>query len=106
MAQSIELNLFGGRKWKSRWPCGVCENGVGRNSIFCNFCNHWVHKSCSGIPGPLIEDASFKRHKCAGNIPPSARGETESLLGNEKLEVVDDFCYLGDVTDQTGVLMQ
>ena len=84
----------------------MCEKGVGRNSIFCNFCIHWVYKTCSGIPGPLIEDASFKRHKCAGNIPPSARGETESLLGNEKLEVVDDFCYLGDVTDQTGVLMQ
>ena len=24
------------------WPCGVCRSGVGRNSIFCSGCKHWV----------------------------------------------------------------
>ena len=27
---------------------------------------------------------------------------TEMLIGDEKLEVVDAFCYLGDMSDQTG----
>ena len=29
------------------WPCGICWSGVGRNSIFCSGCKHWVHKKCS-----------------------------------------------------------
>ena len=23
---------------KGKWPCGVCENGVGNNSILCHSC--------------------------------------------------------------------
>ena len=29
------------------FPCAVCRTGVGCNSIFCNGCKHWVHKTCS-----------------------------------------------------------
>ena len=24
--------------------CSVCKKGVGRNSVYCSFCKHWVHK--------------------------------------------------------------
>ena len=27
-----------------KYLCGVCNKGVGRNSIYCSFCKHWVHK--------------------------------------------------------------
>ena len=26
---------------KSKFPCSVCNKGVGRNSILCNGCNKW-----------------------------------------------------------------
>ena len=32
-----------------KYPCGVCKQGVGDNSIKCVACHRWVHKRCSGI---------------------------------------------------------
>ena len=31
------------------FSCTVCRTGVGRNSIQCNGCKHWVHNKCSGL---------------------------------------------------------
>ena len=31
------------------FPCAICCTGVGRNSIQCSGCKHWVHKKCSGL---------------------------------------------------------
>ena len=31
-----------------RWPCGVCNKGVGSNSLQCTRCQKWIHKKCSG----------------------------------------------------------
>ena len=33
--------------------CSICCKGVSSNSIFCQSCNHWVHKRCSKIKGRL-----------------------------------------------------
>ena len=30
-----------------KYPCGVCKQGVGNNSIKCVVCHRWVHKRCS-----------------------------------------------------------
>ena len=87
---------------KSKWPCAVCRKGVGSNSILCRTCNHWVHKRCSGVRGRLVDDPTFKCKVCTGVITPPVQGLAEISIGDEKLEVVDAFCYLGDVTDQTG----
>ena len=38
-----------------RWPRGVCEKGVGSNSIQCISCKKWVHKKCSGIKGSMVK---------------------------------------------------
>ena len=38
-----------------RWPCGVCDRGVGSNSIQCISCQKWVHKKCSGIKGIMVK---------------------------------------------------
>jgi len=34
---------------KGKWPCGVCENGVGNNYILCHGCKKWIHKRCNGV---------------------------------------------------------
>ena len=39
-----------------KYFCGVCQNGVGSNSIYCNGCQLWIHKKCSGIKGKLTAD--------------------------------------------------
>ena len=31
-----------------KYPCGVCRQGVGDNSIKCIACHKWIHKRCSG----------------------------------------------------------
>ena len=36
-----------------KYPCGVCRQGVGDNSIKCVACHKWIHKRCSGISGRL-----------------------------------------------------
>ena len=32
-----------------KYPCAVCRKGVGKNSILCTKCDHWVHRKCSGL---------------------------------------------------------
>ena len=40
---------LGTLKDSGKYPCGVCRTGVGRNSILCKGCLHWVHHKCSEI---------------------------------------------------------
>jgi len=41
----------------ARWPCGVCNKGVGSNSLQCTSYRKWVHKKCSGIKGSMLKVA-------------------------------------------------
>ena len=34
-------------------PCGMCNKGIGSNSIKCLICGFWVHKRCSNVKGSL-----------------------------------------------------
>ena len=38
---------------KGKWPCHICNKGVGSNSILCHSCMKWIHKRCSGVKGSL-----------------------------------------------------
>ena len=83
--------------------CGVFSNGVGYNSIFCESCKSWVHKKCCGISGGLKRDPSIRCARCLGTARPvDGRKITEVQMGNDKLEVVTDFCYLGDMISAGG----
>ena len=88
----------------SRYPCGVCSRGVGKNSIFCVHCKHWIHKSCSGISGRLKEDPGYKCPACTSgkSNAPIFPGVKQVDLDGEPVEVVSTFCYLGDVTGERG----
>ena len=86
-------------KKSGKYPCGVCQPGVGStNAIVCDGCERCVHKKCSGIKGRLLPDSVFRCARCLGTD--RAIDERQSLgveVGNEKLEVVPEFCYLGDM---------
>ena len=60
-----------------KWPCSICHKGVGITSIFCQSCNHWVHKRCSKIRGRLKADPSFKCNACINNIMTISQDDTE-----------------------------
>ena len=87
----------------SKFPCGVCNKGVGINSIKCLACGFWVHKRCSNIKGPLKPDTDFKCKKCRGEVSNASIPDIEPVVINgEEIEKVSSFCCLGDFTGQRG----
>ena len=87
------------------YPCGVCNKGVGSNSIQCTNCKNWVHRRCSDVKGSLaaaVDDFTCK--KCKENLPrPIIAGDGEFMeVEGEKYGVVTSFCYLGDTLDGSG----
>jgi len=69
-----------------RWPCGVCGGGIGNNSIQCS-CQKWVHRKC-GIKGSMYK--VMKSFVCTGCT-------SVDNDNNANLELVDKFCYLGNM---------
>jgi len=89
-----------------RWPCGVCSKGVGSNSLQCTCCQKLAHKKCSGIKSTMSKVA--KSFICIGCPNPltSAGRTSVDIRVSAKLELVDKFCYLGDILSVDGVEMQ
>jgi len=86
----------------ARWPSGVCGRGVGSNSIQCTSCHKWVHKKCSDIKGNMYKVMmSFIFRGCLN--PVISTGHTSVDIGaSANMEVVDKFCYLGDMLSVDG----
>ena len=70
-----------------RWPCSVCNKGVGSNSLQCNSCQKLAKSFiCNGCLNPV-----------------TSAGRTSVDIGaSAKLELVDKFCYLGDMLSVDG----
>ena len=86
-----------------KYPCAVCRKGVGKNSIFCSGCLFQVLKKCSDIPVRLVEDPDFRCRRCLGNAQEiDGRPCVEIQLGDEKLDPVDNFVYLGNCISPGG----
>ena len=51
-----------------KYPCSVCGKGLGRNSVQCTNCQHWVHKRCSGVHGSLPTAKDFSCKKCIPGV--------------------------------------
>ena len=85
-----------------RWPCGVCSKGAGSSSLQCTSCQKWVHKKCSRIKGSMPKVA--KSFICRGCLNPvTSAGRTSVDIGaSEKFELMDKFCYLGDMLSVDG----
>ena len=88
---------------QGKYPCGVCHKGVGVNSLYCKFCKHWVHKRCSKVRGRLQKNEGFKCSSCRDKELGIRQGEEIVVeCGDQILEVVDRFCYLGDTIGSRG----
>ena len=86
-----------------KYLCGVCQAGVGRNAIQCGGCRQWIHKKYNGIKGFLNSDLNFRCAHCLGTARPvDWKLEKEVMIRDEKLEVVPEFCYLGDMLSAGG----
>jgi len=87
-----------------KWPCGVCGRGVcsNSNSIQCTSCQKWVHKKCSGIKGSMYK--VMRSFICRGclHIVISTCHTSLDIGASANLEVVDKFCYLGDILHVDG----
>ena len=87
------------RQQRGRYPCGVCGEGVGVNSVWCSGCSKWCHGRCSGVRNVRRAGENFRCPACVrGPIVRRREVEVEGGL----LEVVDRFCYLGDTVGCEG----
>jgi len=85
-----------------RWPCGVCGRSVGNNSIQRTSCQKWIHKKCSGKKGSISKVMkSFIRRGCMNWITGTGRASVDIGV-SANLELVDKFCYLGDMLSVDG----
>ena len=90
-----------------KYPCGVCKQGVGDNSIKCVACHKWVHKRCSGISGRLGYVADFRCRRCLdGDSAQVLLSSEVELEPGVKVECVSKFCYLGDTVGSGGGVVE
>ena len=62
-----------------------------------------MHKKCSGIMGGFLPDSEFRCAQCLGTARAiDERQSLEDEVGNEKLEVVSEFCYFGNMLSAGG----
>ena len=88
-----------------KYPCAVCRQGVGKNSIFCSGCSFLVHKKCSDIPGKVVEEPDFSCKRCLGNARAIDRRRCVELqLPHGKLDVVDNLSIMVTVFFQVEVV--
>jgi len=73
---------------------------VGSNSIQCTSCHKWVHKKCSGIKGSKVM-RSFICRGCSNPVISTGHASVDTGA-SANLEVVDNFCYLGDMLSVDG----
>jgi hypothetical protein len=78
----------------------VCGKGVGANSIMCETCNKWVHARCSKVRGPLKAIQHFQCATCTAG--PKLPTTDEVVVGKDKFEQVQQFCYLGNILETSG----
>ena len=66
-----------------------------------------MHRRCSGVKGSLrAASETFLCKRCKGDVPQADPSEQEGLVvDGETYEVVDSFCYLGDMLNADGGLI-
>ena len=86
----------------ARWSCGVRDRGVGSNSVQCTSCQNWGHKKCSGIKGSMYKVMKSFICRCCSNPLISTGRSSVDIGASANLQVVDKFCYLGDMLSVDG----
>jgi len=83
------------------YPCSMCGKTVKANAIECTACKVWVHKRRSEIRDALTRVKYYECGCCKGFH--NDKEEVKYIkLGNDMIEVVQEFCYLGGVVGSIG----
>ena len=82
------------RPQRGRYSCGVSSKGFGANSIWCHCCEKWCYQRCSGLRNLRRLGDNFRYPMCVRGVVVVA-GRLD--VGEDSLEIVDSFRYLGDV---------
>ena len=87
-------------------PCSIYLKGVGVNSIRCTQCIQWVHARYSRVKGSLKKvESSFICRRCKGELSETRQVNSQANglhIDGHEYEIVDKFCYLGDMLSQEG----
>ena len=97
--------LFGKKSSVSKVdPCGVCGEWVGCNSIQCAKRQRWIHCCCSDVPTQLSLLSCWDVFVCRTCIGHNCTTEEklEFKRGEDVLEEVEKFCYLGNLINCYG----
>jgi len=86
----------------ARWPCGVCGRSVGSNSMQCTSYQKWVHKKCSRINRSMSKVIKSFTYRGCLNTVTSTHCISVDIGVSANLELVDKFCYLGDMLSVVG----
>ena len=80
-----------------------CSKGVGANSMRCTKCKLWIHSRCTGTLGKINKE-NAKTFICTTCLVPKPQLEqTEKIvIGDYAYDVVQQFCYLGDMLNAGG----
>ena len=82
------------RPQRGKYPCGISGEGVGANSTWCQSCKRRHHQRCSGLGNVRRAGDNFRYPMCVrGVVAVPQRFE----VGEDSLELVNSFRYLGDV---------
>ena len=86
-----------------RFPCAVCGRGVGSNSILCTQCSKWCHQRCSGHSRQQINPLTAASFVCPSCVRgPTIGSEPPLSIDGSCVQLVDHFCYLGDMLSCEG----
>ena len=85
------------RQEEGRYPCGCCGKNVGVNSVLCTECGKWCHKRCSGLRNVNEAGVHYRCPRCVRGNREQRQEELTMEVDGGELEIVDRFCYLGDV---------
>ena len=71
-------------------------------TVYGTSCQKWLHRKCSGIKGSMYK--VMKTFICGSCVNPvTGSGCTSVDIGGDaNLELVDKFCYLGDMLSVDG----
>ena len=76
------------RPERGRYPCGVCGEGVGVNSVWCQGCVRWCHQRCSGLRNVRRAGENFRCPTCVRGVVAVQRN---LAVEEELVEVVDSL---------------
>ena len=72
--------------------------------VLCTMCKKCIHNKCCGMKGALKDNFGFICPKCAGVWVENKMMKKEIALGqDEKFEIVERFCYLGDTISEKSI---